>query len=125
VPRASTAFAATVSIIPHPLIYREASPGPPLLQRLRPNGHLDVRHQYVNPNMLRERLGSITLRPIVMNYVGDGQSDIHDPYAAPHFPATLTPIAMSNLLGRPPRLAHRQRTETRQTTHALSSPSTL
>jgi poly-gamma-glutamate synthesis protein (capsule biosynthesis protein) len=31
------------------------------------------------------RLGSITLRPIVMNYVGEGQPDIHDPYAANRF----------------------------------------
>jgi hypothetical protein len=28
---------------------------------------------------------SISLRPIVMNYVGEGQSDIHDPYAANRF----------------------------------------
>jgi hypothetical protein len=27
-------------------------------------------------------LGSISLRPIVMNYVGEGQPDIHDSYAA-------------------------------------------
>lgn len=30
-------------------------------------------------------MGSISLRPIVMNYVGDGQPDIHDPYAANRF----------------------------------------
>jgi len=30
-------------------------------------------------------IGSISLRPIVMNYVGDGQPDIHDPYASNQF----------------------------------------
>jgi poly-gamma-glutamate capsule biosynthesis protein CapA/YwtB (metallophosphatase superfamily) len=30
-------------------------------------------------------MGSISLRPIVMNYVGEGQPDIHDPYAANRF----------------------------------------
>ncbi|HUB82100.1 MAG TPA: CapA family protein [Bryobacteraceae bacterium] len=32
-----------------------------------------------------KKLGSISLRPIVMNYVGEGQPDIHDPYAANRF----------------------------------------
>jgi poly-gamma-glutamate capsule biosynthesis protein CapA/YwtB (metallophosphatase superfamily) len=31
------------------------------------------------------RLASISLRPIVLNYVGDGQPDIHNPYASNQF----------------------------------------
>ncbi|HTS65982.1 MAG TPA: CapA family protein [Candidatus Acidoferrales bacterium] len=32
-----------------------------------------------------KRLTSVSLRPIVMNYVGEGQPDIHNPYAANQF----------------------------------------